>query len=84
MGSVVCFVSYYYLLVNLPASTVALITLLTPVFLDEKAGIFKDNPWPIFAFFAGMMVLQLLFAIFLMTETKGLSLEELKKKFVKE
>ena len=62
----------------------ALITLLTPVFLDEKAGIFKDNPWPIFAFFAGMMVLQLLFAIFLMPETKGLSLEELKKKFVKE
>ena len=31
MGSVVGFVSYYYLLVNLPASTVALITLLTPV-----------------------------------------------------
>ncbi len=62
----------------------ALITLLTPVFLDEKAGIFKDNPWPIFAFFAGMMVLQLLFALFLMPETKGLSLEELKKKLVKE
>ena len=47
----------------------ALITLLTPVFLDEKAGVFKDNPWPIFAFFAGMMVLQLLFALFLMPET---------------
>ena len=62
----------------------ALITLLTPVFLDEKAGVFKDNPWPIFAFFAGMMVLQLLFALFLMPETKGLSLEELKKKLVKE
>ena len=62
----------------------ATITLLTPVFLDEKAGIFKDNPWPIFAFFAGMMVLQLIFAIFLMPETKGLSLEELKKKLVKE
>jgi len=62
----------------------ALITLLTPVFLDEKAGIFKDNPWPIFAFFAGMMVLQLLFALFLMPETKGLSLEDLKKKLVKE
>jgi sugar porter (SP) family MFS transporter len=62
----------------------ATITLLTPVFLDEKAGIFKDNPWPIFAFFAGMMVLQLLFALFLMPETKGLSLEELKKKLVKE
>ncbi len=62
----------------------ASITLITPVFLDEKAGIFKDNPWPIFAFFAGMMVLQLLFALFLMPETKGLSLEELKKKLVKE
>jgi SP family xylose:H+ symportor-like MFS transporter len=62
----------------------ASITLLTPVFLDEKAGIFKDNPWPIFAFFAGMMVLQLIFALFLMPETKGLSLEELKKKLVKE
>ena len=62
----------------------AMITLLTPVFLDEKAGIFRDNPWPIFAFFGGMMVLQLMFAIFLMPETKGLSLEELKKKLVKE
>ena len=62
----------------------ALITLSTPVFLDEKAGFFKDNPWPIFAFFAGMMVLQLLFALFLMPETKGLSLEELKKKLIKE
>lgn len=28
----------------------ALITLLTPVFLDSESGIFKDNPWPIFAF----------------------------------
>lgn len=62
----------------------ALITLLTPVFLNEKDGVFGDNPWPIFAFFAGMMVLQLIFSIFLMPETKGLSLEELKKKFVKE
>jgi SP family xylose:H+ symportor-like MFS transporter len=61
----------------------ALITLLTPVFLDEKAGILKDDPWIIFAFFAGMMVLQLLFAIFIMPETKGLSLEELSKKLVK-
>jgi sugar porter (SP) family MFS transporter len=61
----------------------ALITLLTPVFLDEKAGILKDDPWIIFAFFAGMMVLQLLFAIFIMPETKGLSLEELSKKLIK-
>lgn len=61
----------------------AIITLVTPVFLDEKAGILKDDPWIIFAFFAGMMVLQLLFAIFVMPETKGLTLEELGKKFVK-
>ena len=61
----------------------AIITLLTPVFLDEKAGILKDDPWIIFAFFAGMMVLQLLFAVFIMPETKGMSLEELSKKFVK-
>jgi len=61
----------------------ALITLLTPVFLDEKAGILKDDPWIIFAFFAGMMCLQLLFAIFIMPETKGLSLEELSKKLIK-
>lgn len=61
----------------------AIITLLTPVFLDEKAGILKDDPWVIFAFFAGMMVLQLLFAVFIMPETKGMSLEELSKKFVK-
>ena len=29
----------------------ALITLITPVFLDAEDGIFKDNPWPIFVFF---------------------------------
>lgn len=60
----------------------ALITLLTPVFLDSESGIFRDNPWPIFAFFAGMMVLQLLFAKFMMPETKGISLEELEEKIL--
>ena len=55
----------------------ALITLVTPLFLDEDKGIFADNPWPIFAFFAGFMVLQLLFVLFMMPETKGKSLEEL-------
>ena len=55
----------------------ALITLLTPIFLDAEEGIFGENPWPIFAFFAGMMVLQLLWVIFKMPETKGVSLEEL-------
>ncbi|AOW19736.1 sugar porter family MFS transporter [Urechidicola croceus] len=62
----------------------ALITLLTPVFLDKENGYFGDNPWPIFAFFAGMMVLQLLFAIFIMPETNGISLEDLKKKLIKD
>ena len=60
----------------------ALITLLTPVFLDSDDGIFKDNPWPIFAFFAFMMVLQLLFTKFMMPETKGISLEELEEKLL--
>lgn len=55
----------------------ALITLLTPVFLDSEHGIFKDNPWPIFAFFAVFMILQLLFVLLLMPETKGKSLEQL-------
>ena len=57
----------------------ALITLVTPVFLDQNNGIFKDNPWPIFAFFAGFMVLQLLFVLFMMPETNGKSLEELEQ-----
>lgn len=58
----------------------AIITLITPIFLDADKGIFKDNPWPIFVFFAGMMVLQLLFVLFMMPETKGISLEELSDK----
>lgn len=61
----------------------AIITLVTPIFLDAENGIFKDNPWPIFIFFAGMMVLQLLFVLFMMPETKGVSLEELSKRFEK-
>lgn len=58
----------------------ALITLLTPTFLDAEIGIFKENPWPIFIFFSGMMVLQLLWVLFAMPETKGISLEDLAKK----
>jgi len=61
----------------------AVITLVTPVFLDEKNGIFKDNPWPIFGFFALMMVLQLVWVITKMAETKGVSLEELEAKLLK-
>lgn len=61
----------------------AIITLITPVFLDDKKGIFKDNPWPIFAFFAGMMVLQLIWVVTKMPETKGVTLEELEAKLLK-
>jgi sugar porter (SP) family MFS transporter len=57
----------------------AIITLITPLFLDKEEGVFGDNPWPIFIFFAMMMVLQLLWSIFKMPETKGVSLEELEK-----
>lgn len=60
----------------------ALITLVTPVFLDSKKGIFKDNPWPIFAFFAFMMVLQLIWVLTKVPETKNVSLEELEKKLM--
>jgi sugar porter (SP) family MFS transporter len=58
----------------------AIITLITPVFLDDKNGIFKDNPWPIFAFFAMMMLMQLMWVLTKMPETKGISLEALEAK----
>ncbi|MBT8281892.1 MAG: sugar porter family MFS transporter [Muriicola sp.] len=38
------------------------------------------GPGVVFSIFAGMMILQLLFVIFMMPETKGVSLEELSKK----
>jgi sugar porter (SP) family MFS transporter len=60
----------------------AIITLITPVFLDKEKGIFGANPWPIFAFFAGMMVLQLIWVLTKVPETKGISLEELEKKLI--
>jgi len=62
----------------------AIITLITPVFLDRKDGILKDKPWIIFAFFAGMMVLQLIWVLVKVPETKGVSLEELEKKLIVE
>jgi MFS family permease len=61
----------------------ALITLITPVFLDAEVGIFKDNPWPIFAFFAGMMALQLVWVFVKVPETKGVSLEKLEEDLVR-
>jgi hypothetical protein len=48
--------------------------------LDDQKGILKDAPWIIFAFLAGMMVLQLIWTLTKMPETKGVSLEELEKK----
>ncbi|MDX1476629.1 MAG: sugar porter family MFS transporter [Saprospiraceae bacterium] len=55
----------------------AVITLLMPYVLGEFSG------GPIFAFFAGMMVLQLLFVLLVMPETKGVSLEDLEKKLTR-
>lgn len=60
----------------------AIITLITPVFLDKDKGIFGDKPWPIFAFFACMMVLQLIWVLTKVPETKGVSLEELERKLI--
>jgi sugar porter (SP) family MFS transporter len=61
----------------------ALITLVTPAFLDSKDGIFKDNPWPIFAFFAFMMVLQLIWVLTKVPETKGKSLEQIERTLIR-
>ena len=41
-------------------------------------------PYITFGIFAGMMVLQLLFVIFLMPETKGVSLEDLQRQLMNE
>lgn len=60
----------------------AIITLITPFFLDDKDGVFKDNPWPIFAFFAVMMLLQLIWVLTKMPETKGVSLEEIEERLI--
>ena len=61
----------------------AIITLITPVFLDKDNGILKDEPWKIFAFFSVMMMLQLIWVLTKVPETKGISLEELEKKLIK-
>lgn len=66
----------------------AIITLITPFFISNKVvdgvkeGIFADNLQVIYYFFAGMMVLQLIWAITKMPETKGRSLEALEKELV--
>ncbi len=55
----------------------AIITLISPAFIDKDHGILKDNPWPIFAFFAFMMVLELIWVLTKVPETKGKSLEQI-------
>jgi len=62
----------------------ALITLVTPFFIDDSEGIFRENLEVIYYFFAGMMVLQLLWALFKMPETKGVSLEDLEKQLTED
>jgi len=54
------------------------LTLVLPTLLETVA------PQWIFGFFAGMMVLQLLFVLFMMVETKGRSLEQLSFSLVRE
>lgn len=55
----------------------AAITLVTPVFLDETRGLLRHQPGYIFLFFMTMMVVQLVWAVTLMPETRGKSLEEI-------
>lgn len=62
----------------------AIITLITPFFLDSTEGLLKDAVWYIYYFFGAMMVLQLIWAVTKMPETKGVSLEELSKQLTKD
>jgi sugar porter (SP) family MFS transporter len=57
----------------------ALITLVMPIALSAF-----PNPGYVFLLFAGMMVFQLLFVLFMMPETKGISLERLSKLLTQE
>jgi len=59
----------------------ALITLFTPFFFDKNEGIFNSNPWIIFCFFSIMMILQFIWVVNKVSETKGISLEDLESKF---
>jgi len=62
----------------------AIITMITPFFIDKDEGIFRETLQVIYYFFAGMMVLQLLWALFKMPETKGVSLEDLEKQLTED
>ena len=55
----------------------AIITLITPTVISQFSGA------AIFTFFAMMMVLQLLWVLFRMPETKGVPLEELEKQLIR-
>lgn len=55
----------------------ALIALLMPAILSQFSG------GPVFAFFAVMMLLQLIFVLFFMPETKGVSLEDLQGRLIR-
>jgi sugar porter (SP) family MFS transporter len=57
----------------------ALITVFMPPLLSSA-----DNPGVVFVVFALLMVMQLLFVIFMMPETKGVSLEDIQAKLVKQ
>ena len=51
----------------------------------SRVGLLMINTFElrlIFAFFTGFMILQLLFVILLMPETKGVSLEELRRRLI--
>lgn len=56
----------------------AIIANIFPIMADKFGGA------PIFAFFSGMMVLQLIYVWLMMPETKGVSLEDLQKRLVKQ
>lgn len=58
----------------------ALITALTLPIINMLG----NNPWKLFAFFAAMMVLQLIYVLTMMPETKGVSLEDLEKRLVRQ
>ena len=58
----------------------ALITIFMPPLLSNP----NLNPGYVFVFFALMMVLQLLYTMFMMPETKGVPLEELQQKLIGE
>lgn len=61
----------------------AISTLITPYFPDKEHGVLKNNPWPIFAFLAFMMTLQLIWVLTKVPETKKISLEQLEKNYWK-